>query len=68
MLAGSSQFVSVLRQELIGRKGSYAVLNRLPHATSYGELPVVVYQQSVRATTWTALLERQARGAADRVR
>jgi hypothetical protein len=41
-----SCYVSALRQELIARNGSYAALNRLPHVTSYGELPVVVYQQS----------------------
>jgi len=43
---GRSCYVSVLRQELITRNSSYAALNRLPHVTSYGELPVVVYQQS----------------------
>jgi hypothetical protein len=31
---------------LIARNISYASLNLLPHVTSYGELPVVVYQQS----------------------
>ena len=44
--AGRSSCVSALRQELIARNSSYASLNLLPHATSYGELPVVVYQQS----------------------
>ena len=43
---GRSCYVSALRQELIARNSSYAVLNLLPHVTSYGELPVVVYQQS----------------------
>jgi hypothetical protein len=43
---GGSGYVSVLRQELIARNSSYASLNVLPHVTSYGELPVVVYQQS----------------------
>ena len=43
---GGSGYVSVLRQELIARNSSYASLNFLPHVTSYGELPVVVYQQS----------------------
>ena len=38
--------VSTLRQELIARNSSYASLNLLPHVTSYGDLPVVVYQQS----------------------
>jgi len=43
---GCSCYVSALRQELIARNNSYASLNFLPHVTSYGELPVVVYQQS----------------------
>jgi hypothetical protein len=45
--SGRSCYVSALRQELIARNSSYASLNLLPHVTSYGELPVVVYQQSV---------------------
>jgi hypothetical protein len=44
--SGRSRYVSDLRQELIARNSSYACLNLLPHATSYGEQPVVVYQQS----------------------
>ena len=44
--AGRSCFVSSLREELIARNSSYAVVNLLPHVTSYCELPVVVYQQS----------------------
>jgi hypothetical protein len=43
---GHSGYISALRQELIARNSSYASLNLLPHVTSYGELPVVVYQQS----------------------
>jgi hypothetical protein len=43
---GRSCYASALREELISRNSSYAVLNLLPHVTSYGELPVVVYQQS----------------------
>lgn len=43
---GRSCYVSALRQELIVRNSSYASQNLLPHVTSYGELPVVVYQQS----------------------
>jgi len=43
---GRSCYVSALRQELIARNSSYASLNLLPHVTSYGALPVVVYQQS----------------------
>jgi hypothetical protein len=41
-----SHYVSALRQELIARNSAYAALHFLPHVTSYGELPVVVYQQS----------------------
>jgi hypothetical protein len=44
--SGRSCYVSALRQELIVRNSSYASLNLLPHVTSYGEVPVVVYQQS----------------------
>jgi hypothetical protein len=44
--SGRSCYVSALRRDLIARNNSYAVLNLLPHVTSYGELPVVVYQQS----------------------
>src|SRR5258708_6027459 len=43
---GRSCYVPALRQELIARNSSYASLSLLPHVTSYGELPVVVYQQS----------------------
>lgn len=44
--SGGSCYVSLLRQELIARNRSYASVNLLPHVTSYGELPVVVYQES----------------------
>jgi len=46
VLTARSHYVWALRQELIARNSSYAALNLLPHVTSYGELPVVVYQQS----------------------
>ena len=46
VLSGGSCHVSLLRQELIARNRSYASVNLLPHVTSYGELPVVVYQES----------------------
>jgi hypothetical protein len=46
VLTARSHYVTALRQELIARNSSYAALNLLPHVTSYGELPVVVYQQS----------------------
>src|SRR5260370_31408 len=44
--SGGRYYVSTLRQELIARNSSYASLNLLPHVSSYGELPVVVYQRS----------------------
>jgi hypothetical protein len=44
--SGRTCYVSALRQDLIARNSSYASLNLLPHVTTYGELPVVVYQQS----------------------
>src|SRR5260370_30383171 len=44
--SGGRYYVSTLRQELIARNSSYASLNLLPHVSSYGELPVVVYQKS----------------------
>jgi hypothetical protein len=31
---------------LIARNDVYAAVNELPHIITYGELPVVVYQQS----------------------
>jgi hypothetical protein len=43
---GRSCCVSALRRELIARNSAYASLNLLPHVSSYGELPVVVYQPS----------------------
>ena len=46
MLIPRSHCISVLRQELIALNSTYAALHLLPHVTSYGELPVVVYQQS----------------------
>lgn len=46
MLIPRSHYISTLRQDLIARNSSYAALHLLPHVTSYGELPVVVYQQS----------------------
>jgi len=46
VLIPRSQYISVLRLELIARNTAYAAFHLLPHVTSYGELPVVVYQQS----------------------
>jgi hypothetical protein len=42
-----SQCATFLRQELCARNTSYATLHNLPHVTSYGEPPVIVYQPSV---------------------
>jgi len=36
----------MLRRELCARSVSYAALEQVPHVTSYGEIPVVVYQAS----------------------
>mgnify|MGYP001193224847 CR=1 FL=1 len=66
MPSGGSCYVSLLRQELIARNRSYASVNLLPHVTSYGELPVVVYQQSecgrhhgnFLSTSYKAILRR----------
>jgi hypothetical protein len=37
---------ALLRRELIARNASYAEVHQLTHVTSYGEMPVVVYQAS----------------------
>jgi hypothetical protein len=39
-----TQYAALLRHELCVRNASYAALHQLPHVTSYGEIPVVVYQ------------------------
>src|SRR5215471_4489103 len=39
-------YASILRHELIARNSAYATSSLLPHVTSYGELPVVVYHDS----------------------
>jgi hypothetical protein len=40
------QYATLLRHELCARNASYAALHQLSHVTSYGEVPVVVYQPS----------------------
>src|SRR5216684_1597360 len=40
------RYASFLRRELSARNASYAALQQVPHVTSYGEMPVVVYQAS----------------------
>ena len=42
----SGNYASLLRQELCARNASYAALHQLPHVTSYGQPPVLVYQPS----------------------
>jgi hypothetical protein len=46
VLDSRSSYASLLREELTARNSSYATCNALPHVTSYGELPIVVYQPS----------------------
>ena len=46
MLNGSTQYATLLRHELCARNASYAALHQLSHVTSYGDVPVVVYQPS----------------------
>jgi len=50
MLNGSTQYVTLLRRELCARNASYAALHKLSHVTSYGEVPVVIYQPSLCGT------------------
>lgn len=50
MLNGSTQYATRLRQELCSRNASYAAMHQLPHVTSYGEMPVVIYQASACGT------------------
>jgi len=40
------RYAAMLRRELCARSVSYAALEQVPHVTSYGEIPVVVYQAS----------------------
>lgn len=46
MLSSPGSRAALLRQELFARNRSYATSNALAHVMSYGELAVVVYQQS----------------------
>jgi hypothetical protein len=40
------RFATILRHELCARNASYAALEQVPHMTSYGEMPVMVYLAS----------------------
>jgi hypothetical protein len=46
MSSSPIQYATLLRRELCARNASYAALHQLSHVTSYGEVPVVVYQPS----------------------
>jgi hypothetical protein len=46
MSSSPIQYATLLRRELCARNASYAALHQFPHVTSYGEIPVVVYQPS----------------------
>jgi hypothetical protein len=45
-MSNRPRYASMLRRELCARNVSYAALEQVPHVTSYGEVPVVVYQTS----------------------
>ena len=45
-MSNRPRYASMLRRELCARNVSYAALEQVPHVTSYGEVPVVVYQAS----------------------
>ena len=40
------RYAALLRRERTARNASYAALEQVAHVTSYGEMPVVVYQAS----------------------
>jgi hypothetical protein len=40
------RYATMLRRELCARNASYAALEQVPHMTSYGEMPVMVYLAS----------------------
>lgn len=46
MLNTPRRYAAPLRRELSARNASYAALEQVPHVTSYGEMPVAVYQAS----------------------
>ena len=45
-MSNRPRYASMLRRELCARNVSYAAHEQVPHVTSYGEVPVVVYQTS----------------------
>jgi hypothetical protein len=60
-------YAALLRQELSARNSAYAASQQLQHVTSYGELPVIVYEPSSDAVrhgnfldaTYNAILSQQ---------
>lgn len=40
------RYAALLRRELSARNASFAALQQAPHVTSYGDMPIVVYQAS----------------------
>jgi hypothetical protein len=46
MSSSPIRYAALLRRELSERNASYATLHQLAHVTSYGEMPVVIYQPS----------------------
>jgi hypothetical protein len=55
-------YAALLRQELSARNASYAALHQLSHVTSYGEVPVVVYQPSSCGTHHGNFISASYRG------
>lgn len=52
MSDGLIRTAGMLRQELSARNAAYATLKRLPHALSYGEMPIVsIHLRSVAKIT-----------------
>jgi hypothetical protein len=45
-MSNGPRYAAMLRRELCARNVSYAALGQVPYVTSYGEVPVVVYQAS----------------------
>jgi hypothetical protein len=45
-MSNRPRYATMLRRELCARNASYALLEQVPHVTSYREIPVVVYQAS----------------------
>ena len=45
-MSNRPRYATILRRELCAQNASYAALEQVPYLTSYGEVPVVVYQAS----------------------